>query len=473
MYSATAGQWRLLHAARQGSLPPRRPRVSTIQEVQNPTDYPWSTVALIEAIFPSGDHISGTGTVVGPNDVLTAMHVIYNADYGGFATQIMVYPAIDTQPLSEPFGVYTNWGLVDSRVTQFFSSGLLSEAVNDLALIGFTTRIGDATGFLGTLSATTTVTGTVVGYPETGTGMMASDATATFDATANVFDIPFSLGHGASGGPLITNFNGGIYVVGVLSAQGGNGHGWYADLSSPGTANWLTTAIARNDALLLPKVSGSESSEVLNGSSGDEQIWGFNGSDRLIGNGGNDFLVGGNGIDTAWYWGPSYEYRIQGIGTRYITVTDNGGSGDGTDTLINDVERLSFDDYGLALDVEGNAGTAAKILGAVFGSGSLSNLSLIGTALSYVDQGYTEQSLLDIALSARLGSARSNASVVNLLYSNLFGHAPSVADVAIYKGLLDTGIFTQAGLAVIAAESSYNLTNINLVGFESTGIYYW
>ena len=48
-----------------------------------------------------------------------------------------------------------------------------------------------------------------------------------------------------------------------------------------------------------------------------------------------------------------------------------------TDTLVN-VERIQFSDTSLALDISGNAGQAAKILGAVFGPASVKDSDPVG-----------------------------------------------------------------------------------------------
>jgi serralysin len=74
------------------------------------------------------------------------------------------------------------------------------------------------------------------------------------------------------------------------------------------------------------------------------------------------------------------------------------------------------------------------------------------------------------ARSARLGGRSSNTDVVNLLYTNVVGSAPSAETLAYYKDLLDRGSFTQGSLGVLAADTSINTTNINLMGLAMTGV---
>lgn len=47
------------------------------------TNFPYSAVTYVEAIFPDGTRVSGSGAVVGINDVLTAAHVVYSPENGG------------------------------------------------------------------------------------------------------------------------------------------------------------------------------------------------------------------------------------------------------------------------------------------------------------------------------------------------------------------------------------------------------
>ncbi len=141
------------------------------------------------------------------------------------------------------------------------------------------------------------------------------------------------------------------------------------------------------------------------------------------------------------------------------------------DSLTN-IERLEFTDTKVALDLNGNAGSAAKILGAVFGKASLSSREYVGTALGLLDGGMSYRNLMDAALNVKLGAAADSTALVNLLFQNIVGAAPSAADLATYTGLLDSGALARADLAVSAADHALNQSNINLVGLATTGIEY-
>ncbi|MDP2793027.1 MAG: hypothetical protein Q8O25_02930 [Sulfurisoma sp.] len=184
------------------------------------------------------------------------------------------------------------------------------------------------------------------------------------------------------------------------------------------------------------------------------------GNDTLTG--GLTNLDGGSGIDTVTYSTARTSHTVTNSSNGYTVSGFN----------LTNIERLHFTDVNLALDVTGNAGTTAKILGAVFGAASVSNTAYVGIGLSYLDNGMSYPDLLLLALNARLGAGFSNAAEVNLLYQNLVGSLPSVADLDYWTGTLTSGQFTQASLAVTAADLDLNTTNINLVGLAQVGIEY-
>ena len=48
--------------------------------------YPYTAVVSISVTWPDGTGSGGSGVMVGPNDVLTAAHMVYSAVHGGAAT---------------------------------------------------------------------------------------------------------------------------------------------------------------------------------------------------------------------------------------------------------------------------------------------------------------------------------------------------------------------------------------------------
>jgi hypothetical protein len=131
--------------------------------------------------------------------------------------------------------------------------------------------------------------------------------------------------------------------------------------------------------------------------------------------------------------------------------------------------RYPFQDRKIALDLEGNAGTTAKILGAVFGKESLNNKNYVGIGLHFLDTGWSYDNLAALALDA--AGAKTNDQVVSLLWSNVIGTKPTAADKQPFIALLENGMSAGA-LAHLAADSIFNTININLVGLAQTGIEY-
>ena len=141
----------------------------------------------------------------------------------------------------------------------------------------------------------------------------------------------------------------------------------------------------------------------------------------------------------------------------------------GTSVFTSGIERLKFTDKSIAIDLNGNAGTTAKILGAVFGKESVSNKSYVGIGLSFLDAGWTYDNLAGVALDA--AGAKTNDQIVSLLWTNVIGTKPTAADKQPFIAMLENGM-TAGALANLAADTSFNTTNINLVGLAQTGIEY-
>ena len=173
------------------------------------------------------------------------------------------------------------------------------------------------------------------------------------------------------------------------------------------------------------------------------------------------------GIDTLTFKEPANRFKLQSSGYGYaLTRTD----GTGTIDLTN-VERVSFSDQKLALDMGGHAGSVARILGAVFGAASVSNAAYVGIGLGLLDSGqYTESSLMAYALQVALGPQASAKAVVDLLYTNVVGVPPDPVTEKSFVDLLNNNVHTPASLGLLAANTDLNLSNIHLTGLSQTGL---
>lgn len=216
-------------------------------------------------------------------------------------------------------------------------------------------------------------------------------------------------------------------------------------------------------------VTGTAQADRLVGDARDDSLRAGAGNDTLQGGAGDDILDGGTGLDTALYAGAASSYSVV-LGPHGFTVLDRLGP-EGLDLLAG-IERVQFADAGLALDLDGHAGITARILGAVFGRGALAERAYVAIGLRLLDGGMSEQELVQLAVDARLGPGASHGAVVDLLYTNVIGQAPSAAERAYYVGLLDSGAFTVAGLALMAEQSEFNAQHIDLTGLAETGLWF-
>lgn len=204
------------------------------------------------------------------------------------------------------------------------------------------------------------------------------------------------------------------------------------------------------------------------GGRGDDNIVGNDAANRLQGGGGNDTLSGGAGLDTAVYVGERKNFMVSSSGASFA-VSDRTGA-EGVDTLTG-IERVRFLDKAVALDLSGNAGLVARTLGVVFGPREVGNELYAGIAVKLADAGMNSLQLMQVAIdSARPGA--SHQAIVDLLYANLIGHAPTVDEAAPYVEMLRSGATTAASLGVVASETQYNLANIGFTGLVQSGLAY-
>ena len=217
----------------------------------------------------------------------------------------------------------------------------------------------------------------------------------------------------------------------------------------------------------LPLFELADSAPNVTGTNASETLYGNYQGNVIEGLGGNDTLDGGLGIDTAKYINSKSNYTLKFSTATNKSLVDNSGS-QGADTLVS-IERLKFSDASIAIDIEGNAGTTAKILGAVFGSQSLTNKSYVGIGLKYLDAGWTYDNLASLALDA--AGAKTNDQIVALLWKNVICTNATTTDKAPYIAMLENGM-APGSLAHLAADTGSNTANINLTGLALTGIEY-
>ena len=186
---------------------------------------------------------------------------------------------------------------------------------------------------------------------------------------------------------------------------------------------------------------------------------------------GGELLVGNWGLDTVTYKGAREDYTVT-LSTAGADVRDNAGT-NGTDRLVQ-IERIHFSDMSLALDMQGHAGEVLQILGAVFGADAIHNKAYAGIGLHYLDQlNFTVTELMALALNVRLGEQAANpAEVVRTLYQNVVGVLPTASVQQEFVGLIESGQHTPVSLAMLAAQTSLNLTQVGLMGTPAVPLEY-
>ena len=211
---------------------------------------------------------------------------------------------------------------------------------------------------------------------------------------------------------------------------------------------------------------GSQYTNFIGGT-GNDVVYCNDLNDQInLGFTGNDFVYAGKGIDTVVFNQPLKNFSITNQNGVLTVLNVTGVYGNET---LNQVQRVKFTDVSVAYDLSGNAGQVVKILGAVFGLSAIQNKSYVGIGLSYVDSGMTYSQLSALALNA--AGANTPAQIVNDLYTNVVGVAPSALQALQYIQLLQNGTLP-GDLAVMAEDSSFNIAHINLTGLSSTGIQY-
>jgi Ca2+-binding RTX toxin-like protein len=241
------------------------------------------------------------------------------------------------------------------------------------------------------------------------------------------------------------------------------------DLGSISAAGTRLPSVFQTKFTKIEDVKLGDGPDSIIGNDANNLIVAAGGSDVLTGNGGDDRIEGGAGRDIATYRGPRDSYKVSSSGQEWL-IEDKVGL-DGRDSLTG-VERLLFQSSALALDIDGDAGKLALFIGAVFGKGAVSDQRLVGIGLRELDAGTSDNTLMEAAITGKVGASPSYRQVVDLLYGNIVGGIPSNEDAKYFVELLETGIYSIGSLGVWAASTDLNRVNVDLVGLTQTGLAY-
>ena len=224
--------------------------------------YPFNTTVFIRNRWGS-DWYTGSGVIVGNNDVLTAAHVVYNDELGGWADECRIYPSWDPDSYNKSNSYYvstwqrgyTDWdengdGLLDRGDNE---AGSLYELEKDICLISLSEDIGSIYGWMGLKFDFNGGNASKLGYPaKHDFNLMYDEGYIYKDSIDNYFwyylnDI--ELNPGDSGGPIYIYSGGDLsYQVVGINASSGDGQGHAVALNAFANS-WISEEITSNNYL--------------------------------------------------------------------------------------------------------------------------------------------------------------------------------------------------------------------------------
>lgn len=184
----------------------------TRQEIMNTYNFPYKAICKVVAIWKNTKYGTvkghGTGFMIKGYYMLTAGHVIYDPEYGGYCDEIEVYPARNR--VYAPYGPYK---AIKMTVTNEYIEKP-GGGDEDWGLVRLNDTVGDITGYFG-LSISTNTTDllskkvSVTGYPvdkTDGLGMWKGSGTVkSQDSTTIGYDCDTFGGN--SGSPVYDSSN--------------------------------------------------------------------------------------------------------------------------------------------------------------------------------------------------------------------------------------------------------------------------
>ncbi len=241
-------------------------------QVQDASAYPWRCIGQIRATWDA-QTFTGTGALVGPDQVLTAAHCVYRAELGGWARTVTFTPA--RQGRSQPFG---SAGAAHFAMPRGYAERQAERY--DVALITLTQPIGDVAGWLPVASETAGGMGEgatlySAGYPADMAGgamySVAGSLAAVQSSRPGLWTIDLDAAVGQSGSPIWVYDSAGTQatIVAVLVAEL---DGVAANLAVPVTAAILDQLRAGATDGVSAEQTPSGASAVLVGEPGGDSL---------------------------------------------------------------------------------------------------------------------------------------------------------------------------------------------------------
>lgn len=190
---------------------------SSLFPIMDTTDSPYRNVCYIVATFPNGKVATGSGTLVYFDILLTAAHVVYSNENGGWATTVTVTPG-RTASGSAPFGSTTSTLITAHNEWINNANSNYDWAVVDLAGSFSTWQLyGYYSDYYNEVGDTVTF----IGYPGNVTSAMCTDEGPITSINEYRMHCSLVADYGMSGGAIIDNKSG--YLIGVITAKNSSG----------------------------------------------------------------------------------------------------------------------------------------------------------------------------------------------------------------------------------------------------------
>jgi Ca2+-binding RTX toxin-like protein len=221
-----------------------------------------------------------------------------------------------------------------------------------------------------------------------------------------------------------------------------------------------------NDTLVgIEGAAGSLYSDVLIGNDQANYFDALPGNDTLTGGLGDDTIDGGSGLDWALYQGNLHDYEIGNDlgGERQV---NDLALGSGFDFALN-IERLQFDDAGIAFDLDGHAGAAARLVGVLFGSDYVHDPAYMRIFIEAFDDGYDAELIASVAIDI-VYPTYTDEQIAQLIWFNLAHQQGAPSDIALLTGLIEQ--YSDAWLAVQAGNTIYNENSIDFAALVANGV---
>lgn len=208
--------------------------------ITDTTQYPYSAICFIEANFDfNNDGVidwygEGSGSLIGPNTVATAAHVIYNSEHDVWASYVKVYPGKNGTTNPYGYAVYSNM-LISGK----WNSTYNFPSEEDWGLIELSSPLGNSCGYLGlSESATINMNVNLTGYHGDLTrGTMWKSTGVLTSVEDNYIRYNCDMMPGASGSPIYDNSN---QLIGINAyGQDVKNEYEYTENSGPRLTNYL------------------------------------------------------------------------------------------------------------------------------------------------------------------------------------------------------------------------------------------